>query len=161
MRYVFEPGASQVVVRMHAFLHKATAATDAVRGRVEVSSPGDPLAGPVEATAEVAVGDFEFANRIMAATARAWLDERPESVVRFDLTSAERAGTGAAVTGMLHLGDTSREIRTDATVDPRGDQLVIEGTWVLSQKAFGLKAPPGVKDRVDVEFRLVARADES
>ena len=157
MRYEFQPGASGVLVRMHAFLHKATASTDAVRGWFDVTSH-DLLGGPVSGTAQVEVGAFTFTNALLAVAARVWLDERPDAIVRFDLTGATGTMTAAAITGQLTIGDTGREICAEAVVTRAGDDVVVTGTWPLSQRAFGLKAPPGVKDLVDIEFRLVARS---
>lgn len=155
MRYEFVPGSSRVFVRLHAFLHKATAEATDVRGWFEVD--GDRLlAGQVSGEATIAVDDFDFGNPLLARTARAWVNERKRSDLRFVIGSATPAEGRVVVAGQLTIGDTTELIETDAEVVERDDQVVISGSWSLSQKQFHLQSPPGVKDAVDIEFRLVA-----
>ncbi len=156
MRYEFDADRSLVRARMHAFLHTATAETTAVNGWFDIESGEAPLDGPVEGVAEVAVGDFDFGNPLLATMARQWIKERSRPVLHFDLRSASGTDDDATVTGDLTIGDRTNAISADARLERDGDDLVVAGTWALSQRSFRLVTPPGVRDRVDIEFRLVA-----
>lgn len=162
MRYDLRPGSSHVFVRIHAFLHKATASTQAVHGWFEVDS-FDDLARRVDGVAEVEVADFEFTNSMIEVAARVWLKERTGSALRFELMAADGPLESATIRGRLTIGDSTRDIATAARVSRSDDhdEVVVEGSWRMSQKEFGLSAPPGVKDAVDVEFRLIGRSTAS
>lgn len=145
---------------MHAFLHKATASTTEVRGWFAVDSD-DLFDGEAHGEATVEVADFDFTNDLMAAAARHWIRERETSTLRFDLTDAIDSRFGSTIRGRLTVGDATRDISADARVRRSDAEVVIEGNWRLSQREFGLTAPLGIKDSIDIEFRLVAhRTDE-
>ena len=141
---------------MHAFLHKATASATAVTGWFAIDDDDAMLTGPVNGVAEVAVRAFEFGNPLLAAAARRWIDEGASSTLRFDLEGASGSGASAEIAGTLTIGERSESIVAAAEVLRNGDRVMIRGTWPLSQRAFGLTRPPGVKDRVDIDFTLVA-----
>ena len=155
-RYEFVPDGSHVLARMHAFLHKATASTNAVTGWFDVDDEDAMIGGPVAGVAEVDVRAFEFGNPLLAAAARRWIDEGASSTLRFDLEGAKGTGAAADIVGMLTIGERAESVTATAEVRRNGDRVTIRGTWPLSQKAFGLSRPPGVKDRVDIDFTLVA-----
>ncbi len=152
MRFELVSGESTVLVRMHAFMHKATSSTNRVSGWFEVESDADVLRGPTSGDASADVADFDFRNVLQAVTARRWIKERDSSTLRFLLRSATGTESAVVIGGELAIGDVSRSIEADATIIHDGSRLVVAGTWELSQHDFGLVAPPGVRDEVDVEF---------
>ncbi|MDE0803229.1 MAG: YceI family protein [Acidimicrobiales bacterium] len=157
IRYEFVPDGSHILARLHAFLHKQSATATAVSGWFEVSDDEAMLAGSVDGVAEVDVRSFDFGNALLAATARRWIDEGSASTLRFELRSVDDDAGVAAITGDLSIGGRTETIIATAQVHRKDDQIAIEGTWPLSQRQFGLTRPAGVKDRVDIEFTLVAQ----
>ena len=63
----------------------------------------------------------------------------------------------AEITGDLSIGGRTETITATAMVRRNGDRIAIQGSWPLSQRQFGLTRPAGVKDRVDIDFTLVAQ----
>lgn len=157
IRYEFVPEGSQLLARLHAFLHKQTATATAVTGWFEVADDDSMLAGPVDGIAEVDVRAFDFGNALLAATARRWIDEGSASTLRFELRSVSGTDGRAEISGDLSIGGRTEPITATALVRRNDDQIAIQGSWPLSQRQFGLSRPAGVKDRVDIEFTLVAR----
>lgn len=144
-------------MRAHAFLHKATATSTAVTGWFEAGPPDSLIGGPVSGRAEVEIASFDFGDGLLASTAERWIDGGSGSVIVFELGAASGQPGRATIAGRLTIGDAVEAIETVAAVTCHSDEVVISGTWTLSQRRFRLPSPPGVKDRVDIEFRLVAR----
>lgn len=157
IRFEFVPDGSQLLARLHAFLHGQSATATAVSGWFEVADDDAMLTGPVTGIAEVDVRAFDFGNPLLAATARRWIDEGSASTLRFELQSVSGSDGRGAITGDLSIGGRTESITATAEVRRNGDRIAIQGTWPLSQRQFGLRRPAGVKDRVDIEFTLVAQ----
>ena len=120
MRFEFAPGRSLVRARMHAFLHTATAETTEVSGGFEIESADEPLVGPVAGFAEVAVGDFDFGNPLLATMARQWIKERSRPVLHFELASASGSDDDATIAGDLTIGDHTNSISASARLQRDG-----------------------------------------
>lgn len=159
MRYVFEPSLCDVRARIRAFLHEVTAETNDIRGWLDIAQPDDPLQGPIDGVAEVAAEDFRFANALLARSARRWVRDQRQPVIRFELLDADGTETDVRVAGNLTVAQTTRTIHANARLVREGDHLAVVGQWPLRRREFGVTAPAGVDDRVDVEFLLVARPD--
>ncbi|MCE7885778.1 MAG: YceI family protein [Actinobacteria bacterium ATB1] len=112
---------------------------------------------------------FKSGNRLLEMNTLRHIGARAHPTARFEIDSVEPLEdapvTRVRVRGFMRFHGTTREIEADPTVTTEDGIVTISGDWTLRQSDFGLNPPRlailKVDDDIEVEFRLVARMEET
>lgn len=166
--YEFGEG-SRIEITARAPLHSTHATCSAVSGRFRADLVGSVPKGEVAGFAEVEVKSFKSGNRLLEMNTLRHIGARAHPTARFEIDSVEPLEdapvTRVRVRGFMRFHGTTREIEADPTVTTEDGIVTISGDWTLRQSDFGLNPPRlailKVDDDIEVEFRLVARMEET